>query len=101
MLHATCNNEKLGQAWELGYTLGTNKLHFAVMQYLQPAHILKGVVQLKDQSILVVLKTTSNKTEVRKGGGRPPFHPLTKTLVMYVYMFVGGICVHVCRWYKN
>jgi hypothetical protein len=36
---------------------------------------------LKDQSIIVVLKTTSNKTEVRKEGGRPPFYPLATILV--------------------
>jgi hypothetical protein len=28
----------------------------------------------------VVLKTTSNKTEVKKEGGRPPFYPLATTL---------------------
>jgi hypothetical protein len=28
----------------------------------------------------MVLKTTSNKTEVRKEGGRPPFYPLATTL---------------------
>ena len=34
----------------------------------------------KHQSILVVLSTTSNQTEVMKDGGRPPFHPLATTL---------------------
>ena len=36
---------------------------------------------LKDQSIIVALKTTSNKTEVRKEDGHPPFHPLATTLI--------------------
>ena len=36
---------------------------------------------LKDQSIIVALKTTSNKTEVRKEGDRPPFYPLATTLL--------------------
>ncbi len=35
---------------------------------------------LKDQSIIVVLKTTSNKTDVRKEGGHPPFYLLATTL---------------------
>jgi hypothetical protein len=30
--------------------------------------------------MIMVLKTTSNKTEVRKEGGRPPFYPLATTL---------------------
>ena len=44
------------------------------------------------------LKTTSNKTEVRKGGGRPPFHPLATTLLsnsikcsILAPLFSGGI----------
>ena len=40
---------------------------------------------LKDQSILMRLKTTSNKTEVRKGGGCPPFQPLATTLFMFTH----------------
>jgi hypothetical protein len=36
----------------------------------------------------MVLKTTSNKTEVRKEGGRPPFYPLATTLCKYVIIIV-------------
>ena len=46
----------------------------------QLLRILKGW-WLKDQSVIVVLKTTSNTTEVRKEGGCPPFHFLATTLV--------------------
>ena len=48
--------------------------------YSQLLRILKRW-WLKDQSIIVFLKATSNKIEVRKESGCPPFHFLATTLV--------------------
>ena len=55
-------------------------LYGNILQCCNQLIILKGG-WLNVQSILVVLKTTSNRTEVqREGGGCPPFHSLAITL---------------------
>ena len=40
----------------------------------------------------MVLKTTSTKTEIRKKGGHPPFHPLATTLVTFLSLAHHSHC---------
>ena len=44
----------------------------------------------------MVLKTTSNKTDVRKEGGHPPFYPLATTLQSLKKIHTSADENHLC-----